>query len=169
MIKPTKGSSSVKPKELEASGKGKEVAKIPEKTPKGPPGTEKYEEIARKLEEEEERQKASLTRERKLIYASEVRIWPVWTKAKIAKDALPATDPYWLSPIATIRVNTNANFQIDMPITPRAFIFKHMEPLSGVEITDQKMNEILIEFYARSAKPQQDVWSCLPIKTIPRF
>ena len=110
-----------------------------------------------------------MIQEKRQIHASEVQIWPVWSKSKITKVFLPATTPYWLSPIAYLRVNTDANFQIDMPITPRAFIFKRMEPLEGVNVTDQRMNEILIEFYARSAKPQQAVWSCIPIKTIPRF
>ncbi|KAL4572567.1 hypothetical protein LXL04_019347 [Taraxacum kok-saghyz] len=85
------------------------------------------------------------------------------------KVALPAADPYWLSLIATLRINTDANFQIDMLICPRAFIYKYMEPVEGLNITEPKINELLIEFYARSAKPQQEIWSCIPIKSIPRF
>ena len=44
-----------------------------------------------------------------------------------------------------------------------------MEPVPGLDVTKHKMNKTLINFYARCAKPQQNVWSCIPIKTIPRF
>ena len=56
-----------------------------------------------------------------------------------------------------------------MPICPRAFIFKYMEPVPSLDVTEQKMNEFLINFYARCAKPQQKVWSCITIKIIPRY
>ena len=43
---------------------------------------------------------------------------------------------------------------------------EHVPSFSGDE---EKMNQILIDFYAKKAKPQHDVWSCIPIKTIPRI
>ena len=83
--------------------------------------------------------------------------------------ALPEPDPYWLHPIASQRVKFDANFQLDMPICPRAFIFKYMEPLAFFNGDDEMMNKILIDFYTKKSRPQQEVWSCVPIKTIPRI
>ena len=85
------------------------------------------------------------------------------------KVALPEPDPYWLHPIASQRVNLDANFQLDMRICPRAFIFKYMEPLAFFNGDEEMMNKILIDFYAKKSRPQQEVWSCVPIKTIPRI
>ena len=103
MIKPTEGSSSQKHKEPEVEGNGKKVETAesnPKATHEANPDTTRDEEIAKKIDEEE-RQKLSLIREQEQIRHSEIRIWPVWTKAKIAKLALPAADPYWLHPIAS--------------------------------------------------------------------
>ena len=95
IINPPKGSSSKKPKpsEPEPEGRGKGIATT-EPNPKATPDTSKDAEIAKKLAEEE-RIKASAVREELQIKASEVRIWPVWTRAKITKVALPEADPYW--------------------------------------------------------------------------
>ena len=111
VIKPVEGSSTqkLKSKEPETEGKGKGIATTEEPNPKATPNTSKDEELARKLEEEE-RQKASQLREKKQIEHSEIRIWPVWTKARITKFALPAADPYWLHPIASESIAVDANF-----------------------------------------------------------
>ena len=84
------------------------------------------------------------------------------------KVALPEADPYWLHPTASQRVKLDANFQLDMPICPRAFIFKYMEPVPFFNGNDEMMNKILIDFYAKRSKLQQEVWSCIPIKTVQR-
>ena len=55
-----------------------------------------------------------------------------------------------------------------MPICPRAFLFKYMEPVALFNGDDETMNKILIDFYVKKSRPQQEVWSCIPIKTIPR-
>ena len=44
-----------------------------------------------------------------------------------------------------------------------------MEPVPSLSATEQQMNQILIDFYVKHAKLQQQVWSCTPIKTIPRY
>ena len=49
------------------------------------------------------------------------------------------------------------------------FIFRSMTPIEGSNITDEQTNEILINFHCWYAKPQQSVWSCLPIQTILRI
>ncbi|KAL4590760.1 hypothetical protein LXL04_003703 [Taraxacum kok-saghyz] len=56
-----------------------------------------------------------------------------------------------------------------MPICPRAFIFKYMEPESFFNGDEELMNKILIDFYAKKSKAQQDVWSCIPIKSVQRI
>ena len=146
VINPTEGSSSQKPKESEVQGKGKKVdTSDPKATPKQKEDTSKDEELAKKIEEEE-RIKASAIRNEQQIKDSELRIWPVWTKEKIAKIALPAADPYWLHPVASQRVNLDANNQLDMPICPRAFIFKYMDPVPFFNGDDELMNRILIDF-----------------------
>ena len=71
--------------------------------------------------------------------------------------------------VVSQRVNVDANYQLDMPICPRAFIFKFMNPAPSFNGDDEAMNRILIDFYAKKSKPQQEVWSSLPIKTIPRM
>ena len=73
--------------------------------------------------DEEEHQLVSLIRERKHIQMSEIRIWPIWSKSKISKVALPPVTPDWLIPTTTLDVNVNQDFQLDMLITPRAFLF----------------------------------------------
>ena len=78
-------------------------------------------------------------------------------------------DPYWLHPIASQSVKFGANYQLDMPICPRAFLFKHMELESYFTGSEETMNKILIDFYTKKSKMQQEVWSCIPIKTIPRI
>ncbi|KAL4562111.1 hypothetical protein LXL04_034305 [Taraxacum kok-saghyz] len=168
LIKPIEESSSKKPetKESDGRGKGKVTEEEAEQTKR--PDTSKDEEIARKLEEEE-RIKASEEREKDKIADSELRIWPIWSKSRIAKLALPPADPYWLHPVASERINVDANYQLDMPLCPRAFIFKFMEPVPGLNVSEQKMNQTLINFYAREAKPQQKVWSSVPIKKILKY
>ena len=79
------------------------------------------------------------------------------------------SDPYWLHPVADQRVNLDANFQLDMPLCPRAFIFKYMDPVPYFSGDEEAMNKILIDFYTRKLKPQSEVWSCIPIKTVPRI
>ena len=96
-------------KEPEVARKGKEKATTTKSDPKATPDTTKDAEIARKIDEEE-RQKASLIREQKQIEHSEIRIWPIWSKARITRLALPAANPYWLHLVATQRVFTNVNF-----------------------------------------------------------
>ena len=169
IINPDEGSSRQKPKEPEVPGKGKQIqSSDPKATHQENPDTSKDEEIARKAQEEE-RIKASAQREEKQIKHSELRIWPIWTREKVTKAALTDPDPYWLHPIADQRVTLDANFQLDMPICPRDFIFKYMDPVPQFNGDDEAMNKILIDFYTRRSKPQQEVWSCIPIKTVPRI
>ncbi|KAL4590096.1 hypothetical protein LXL04_003015 [Taraxacum kok-saghyz] len=158
IINPPEGSSSkkTKPSEPEPEGRGKAIVTT-EPNPKEIPDTSKDEELARKLAEDEEAGiNANAEKENLQIKASEVRIWPVWTRAKIMKVALPEADPYWLHPIASQRVNFDANYQLDMPLCPRAFIFKYMEPLAFFNGDDEMMNKILIDFYSKKSKPQQE-------------
>ncbi|KAL4584282.1 hypothetical protein LXL04_008878 [Taraxacum kok-saghyz] len=169
IINPDEGSSKQKPQEPEVPGKGKQIqTSDPKAASKENPDTSKDEEIARKAQEEE-RIKASAQREEKQIRHSELRIWPIWTREKVTKAALTEPDPYWLHPIADQRVNLDANFQLDMPLCPRAFIFKYMDLVPYFSGDDEAMNKILIDFYTRKSKPQQEVWSCIPIKTVPRI
>jgi len=44
-----------------------------------------------------------------------------------------------------------------------------MEILSFYTGNEEMLTKILIDFYAKKSKPQQDVWSCTPVKTIPRM
>ncbi|KAL4592545.1 hypothetical protein LXL04_005545 [Taraxacum kok-saghyz] len=164
-----RSSSSKKPKPSEPEPEGRGKAKVTtEPNLKETPDTSKDEELAKKLATEE-RIKASAIRNEQQIKNSELRIWPVWTRQKIMKAALPEADPYWLHPIASQRVNLDANFQLDMPICPRAFIFKYMEPSPFFNGDNEMMNKILIDFHAKQSKLQQEVWSCIPIKTVQRI
>ncbi|KAL4572543.1 hypothetical protein LXL04_019323 [Taraxacum kok-saghyz] len=44
-----------------------------------------------------------------------------------------------------------------------------MEPVPFFNGDEETMNKILIDFYTKKSKPQQEVWSCIPIKTVPRI
>ena len=44
-----------------------------------------------------------------------------------------------------------------------------MEPVAFFNGDEETMNKILIDFYAKKSRPQQEVWSCIPIKTVPRI
>jgi hypothetical protein len=172
IINPEEGSSKKKPVETEVPGKGKEKEN-PEQaiiTIPIPEDTSKDEEIAKSLQEEEKRKAKELKeKDERQINASKIRIWPVWTRAKIMQIAFAEPDPYWLHPIASQSLKFDANYQLDMPICPRAFLFKYMEVLPDFKGNEEMLNKILIDFYAKKAKLQQDVWSCTPIKTIPRM
>ncbi|KAL4580016.1 hypothetical protein LXL04_016189 [Taraxacum kok-saghyz] len=171
VINPDAGSSKQKSKEPEVPGKGKLVVfDDPKAKTTNQVDTSKDEELAKKLQEEEKQKAEELKeKEERQIQASQVRIWPVWTRAKVMQVALSEPDPYWLHPIASQNVKFDANYQLDMPICPRAFLFKYMEILSFYTGNDEMLNKILIDFYAKKSKPQQDVWSCTPIKTVPRM
>ncbi|KAL4564661.1 hypothetical protein LXL04_028729 [Taraxacum kok-saghyz] len=162
IINPEEGSSKQKPAETEETPETQII--------KTPQDISKDEELAKKLQEEERlRVEALKEKDDRQIQTSETRIWPVWTRAKIMQVALSDPNPYWLHPIASQRVKFDANFQLDMPICPRAFLFIYIEPLAFFNGDDEMMNKILIDFYAKKSRPQQEVWSCIPIKTIPRI
>ncbi|KAL4568005.1 hypothetical protein LXL04_023605 [Taraxacum kok-saghyz] len=168
-INPDVGSSRQKPKGPEDQGRGKMIVVHTDPKATHQQDTSKDEELAKKLQEEE-RQRVEVSKENEEIQieASKTRIWPVWTRAKIMQVALAEPDPYWLHPIASQNVKFDANYQLDMPICPRAFLFKYMEILTFFTGNDEMLNKILIDFYSKKSKLQQDVWSCTPTKTIPR-
>ncbi|KAL4583271.1 hypothetical protein LXL04_007839 [Taraxacum kok-saghyz] len=169
-INPDVGSSRQKTKEPEHKGRGKMIVVHNDPKATQQENILKDEELARKLQEEERLNAEALKeKEERQIEASKTRIWPVWTRAKIIQVALAEPDPYWLHPIASQNLKFDANYQLDMPICPRAFLFKYMELLTFYTGNDEMLHKILIDFYAKKSKAQQDVWSCTPIKTVLRM
>ena len=120
-------------------------------------------ELALKIAEEERIKRTALN------MTGKDRIWPKWTKERITKLDLPALEPFWFHPAVSQRINVDANYQLDMPLCPRSFIFKFMHPAPTFTGNDETMNKILIDFYAKKSKPQNEVWSSIPIKTILRI
>ena len=82
---------------------------------------------------------ASSLREKEQIRISEIRIWPVWIRKQISKAAIPPVGVIWLAPIASCYVNVNEDFQVDMPISLWALIFKAFALVKNADITDGQM------------------------------
>ena len=75
---------------------------------------------------------------------------------------------FWFVP-TTYSIVINKDYQLDMPITPRAFMFQVFEILNHPNPTRSQINATLIDFYAAHGRPQRDVWSCFHIKTIVKM
>ena len=116
--------------------------------------------------DDEGRQKASAFREKELIRRSAKTIWPSWTRREISKSAIPPTEALWIIPTASYSVSVNEDYLLDMPITPWVFLFRTFVLADNFELANGQFNTLWIDFYGLNAKPQQQIWSCIPNKTV---
>ncbi|CAI9263048.1 unnamed protein product [Lactuca saligna] len=56
-------------------------------------------------------------------------------------------------------MNNEANSQFDLPITPRAFLFRCFDKIENALILNKSVNLKLFNFYLKYAKPQYQTWS----------
>ncbi|CAI9283199.1 unnamed protein product [Lactuca saligna] len=64
-----------------------------------------------------------------------------------------AKDMNWLEPITSFDLENSQISQFDMPITPRAFLFRSFDVIANAPATDENVDNSLMEFYISHAKP----------------
>lgn len=77
---------------------------------------------------------------------------------RIQKEAIDDPNLYWLEPTTSFDTNNEVDW-LDLPMTPRAFLFRFFEKIKKSLISKKAVNQKLFSFYLKSAKPQYESWS----------
>ena len=96
-------------------------------------------------------------------------IYPKWTKDQISEVAKAKFTKAWIEPFVDGSIVLNNNYQLDLPLAPKAFLFEAFRILEGAKDATSRMKGCLIAFYAKFAQAQGLVWSCMPINQIVKI
>ena len=93
----------------------------------------------------EAEEKARLAREAKDTLKSQKTIFPLWTIERILKEAIENPDVYWLDPVGYFNLENSLDLQLDLPITPKDFLFRSFDLIANASPGDK----VLIGRYVR--------------------
>ncbi|CAI9286334.1 unnamed protein product [Lactuca saligna] len=95
----------------------------------------------------------------KIILENQKSLLPAKSHERIQKEALDDPNLYWLEPTTSFDKNNDIECQLDMPMTPRAFLFRCFEKIEKYLISNKAVNQMLFSFYMKYVKPKYESWS----------
>lgn len=93
-------------------------------------------------------------------------IFPLWTLERIINEAIDNLNVYWLKPIGSFDMENSSDLQLDMPITPKAFLFRSFDKIANIYPADKGVDQALCSFYIKHMRPQYEMWSSKNITVV---
>lgn len=75
---------------------------------------------------------------------------------RILNEVVENPSTHWLEPTISFELENTSKSQIDLPITPRAFLFRCFEKVKKALISDYDVNHMIFSFYLKYGKPQYE-------------
>ncbi|CAI9263689.1 unnamed protein product [Lactuca saligna] len=83
------------------------------------------------------------------ILKNQMSLFPVWTIQQIQKEAIDLPELYWLGPKTSFDNFNDIEYQLDFPLTPRAFLFRCIQKIEKTQISNNMINRKLFNFYLK--------------------
>ncbi|CAI9287310.1 unnamed protein product [Lactuca saligna] len=148
---------------LDSKGKGKLIDDSDEE---GPDEHELKRRKSREAEIDENNQivreakeKARVEHEAQLTLESRKLLFPLWNLERILNEMVDNPNIHWLEPVASFELENTLHLQLDVPITPKAFLFQSIEVIENTPPSHVNVDKSLMEFYLKHGKPQHLTWS----------
>lgn len=93
-------------------------------------------------------------------------LFPLWTLERIFNEAVDNPSIHWLKPVASFDLENMLDLQFDMPLTPKAFLFRSFVVVANASDSDTVVDNQFMEFYLKHGKPQFQTWSSQKITTV---
>ncbi|KAL7609416.1 hypothetical protein Lser_V15G13555 [Lactuca serriola] len=90
-------------------------------------------------------------------------LFPPWTLEKLLKEAIETPSILWLEPVISLDRSNTVDFQFDMPLIRKAFVFHAFDNNVEFPHPHPKVDRDLVDFYLRAAQPQYQTWSAQKI------
>lgn len=84
-------------------------------------------------------------------------------------EAVNNLNSYWLEPVRYFELENSMDLQFDLPITPKAFLFRSFDKIVNVYPTDKATNQVLFAFYLKYMRPPYKTWSSRKITVVKVF
>ncbi|CAI9302449.1 unnamed protein product [Lactuca saligna] len=68
----------------------------------------------------------------KPILENQKSLFPAWSLERIQKEAIDDLNLYWLEPTTSFNTNNDVECQLDLPITPRVFLFQRFKKIKKI-------------------------------------
>ncbi|CAI9284051.1 unnamed protein product [Lactuca saligna] len=85
---------------------------------------------------------------------------------RILNEAIDNPNVYWLELVALFEMENTSESQLDLPITPKAFLFHCFDKVEKAHDLDNDANIMLISFYLNHGKPQYQTWNSKKITSV---
>ncbi|KAL7605732.1 hypothetical protein Lser_V15G20073 [Lactuca serriola] len=114
----------------------------------------------------EAEEKKRILKEAHDLLESKKTLFLFWTLEKLIKEAIESPITHCLDLVVSLDCENTKDFQFDMPITRKVFMFHRFLPIAKVPHPDPKVDHGLIDYYLEVAQPQYLTWSAQKIITV---
>ncbi|CAH1449861.1 unnamed protein product [Lactuca virosa] len=97
---------------------------------------------------------------------SRKHLFPVWTLKRILSEAVDMPSQYWLEPDVSFNLQNTQDWQLDLPISPKAFRFHSLMKIVNVPTTDSGAYQLRFSFYLKHMKLEYETWSANKITDV---
>lgn len=73
-------------------------------------------------------------------------IFPLWTLEQILNEVVDNPNIYWLEPVGSFELENSSDLQLDLLITPKAFLFHSFIKIANVSLAEKGSNKLLFRF-----------------------
>ncbi|CAI9260627.1 unnamed protein product [Lactuca saligna] len=108
----------------------------------------KHQKVTRRVTKEIEAQEKE-ARDEQVTLVTQKTLFPAWSMERILNEAIENLGTHWLESTISFELENTLESQIDLPITPRAFLFRCFEKVEKAPIPYYDVNHILFTFYLK--------------------
>lgn len=110
-----------------------------------------------------------LERLAKVTLETQKALFPSQSFERIQKQEIDDPEVLWLQLVVSFDLNNTTKSQLDVPLTPKAFLLRVFDHIKKVTLSDYDVNNILFLFYLKNGQPQYETHSLQQLLAIKVF
>lgn len=75
-------------------------------------------------------------------------LWQEWNIGMMMSEAIKNVEKHWLNPTRSFAFENKSDYQLDFPMTAKAFLFRCFSNIVGVPLNNNTTKNKLLRFYA---------------------